>query len=154
MSVSTRLHSSTPCVAEVREDRTVAASREKSPLKLQVTCAPSLPFSTTNSNGDHKPTSPGNSFLRSPTKRLLNSIPFLSPTPESAEPTNDGGKEGEVTVKREKSPSRLQATLPFRGLNVSPGMSMRRKILPHKRKLTRGMTCDTILFRPPPDIPP
>ncbi len=31
-------------------------------------------------------------------------------------------------------------------------MSMRRKLWQQKRKLKRGMTCDNILFKPPPEF--
>ncbi|GFO15571.1 hypothetical protein PoB_004207600 [Plakobranchus ocellatus] len=33
-------------------------------------------------------------------------------------------------------------------------MSMRRKLWKQNRKLKRGMTCDTILFKPPPELFP
>ncbi|KAK3769630.1 hypothetical protein RRG08_004882 [Elysia crispata] len=33
-------------------------------------------------------------------------------------------------------------------------MSMRRKLWKQNRKLKRGMTCDTILFKPPPELVP
>ncbi|KAL8577245.1 hypothetical protein ACOMHN_034271 [Nucella lapillus] len=75
----------------------------------------------------------------------------------SSKSSNSNSNSNSCNKPRDRSPSKLlgatlSATLPLRGLNASPGMSIRRKILPHKRKLTRGMTCDTILFRPPPEI--
>ncbi|KAI8771774.1 hypothetical protein BgiMline_010335, partial [Biomphalaria glabrata] len=33
-------------------------------------------------------------------------------------------------------------------------LSMRRKLWKQNRKLKRGLTCDTILFKPPPDLVP
>lgn len=71
------------------------------------------------------------------------------PPPPGVGPELPGAVNSSFSLSRG---STLPAARAVRGLNVSPGMSMRRKLLQNKRKLTRGLTCDNIIFRPPPDI--
>lgn len=164
--MSTRQHQTSPCACAEACSEKVPVPREKSPTGIQtsanncVLLDRSLPPCSLDVNR------PVSSEPRSPVKSLagrpLTFHSILSPTPES--PSREKKAEEEVQEKeketpkdKHRSPSKLaRATLTapsaIPGLNESPSMSIRRKILPHKRKLTRGMTCSTILFRPPPDI--
>ena len=162
---STRQDRTSPCACAEACSEKVPVSHEKSPTGVQasenncVSLSRSLPPSSLEVN---KPVSPE---PRSPAKSLagrpLTFHSILSPTPESPlrekKAEEEKAKVTEKDTPKDKSPSKLAGTTlsapsPIPGLNVSPSMSIRRKILPHKRKLTRGMTCSTILFRPPPEI--